>query len=568
MQATTTEKVAQTTTTREDRSREPAGGVRRAVQDLTGQPTTAESTWAGGPKDGGLGGAAPQGITASTAIVTYGRGWPALTAVRSLGRRGVRVVAGDSVPFAPSSFSRYCAESFRYPDPGADPEGFLDALEAVVRRELARGDGDVVLLPIHSETFLLAEHRARFEALGARLALPEAAHIEQTHDKGSLAALAAELGVRIPDTRRYRDLADVYRDAPDLTYPVFVKLRECAAGVGVIKVDTPEELVRTYGQLIEDYALEPVDYPLVQGFVAGDDYCVSVLFDHGRCVAAFTYHNLQQFPRTTGAGVLREAVEAPAAEGEAIRILEHLGWHGLAQLDFRWSDDGVPYLIELNPRFFGGLPQAVASGVDYPWLVFQLARGVELQRPEVDYDVRTRTPGLALLATLDDARRTGELRAGLRQLKGAKNDVVTLDDPMPALGILFPLAVLCKHGSLSTAVVLSEAQARARVVVKGFREHLRPSWTTLGATALLCLVATLLTAWSVTQPTLAGRFFALPEVLAQALVPGTGGVLSGIETGVFHLLNFTLLYGLAAYGLKLRDRVRARVARPQPAASR
>ena len=52
-----------------------------------------------------------------TAIVTYGRGWPALTAVRSLGRRGVKVVCGDSVACAPSFFSRHCSKSFRYPDP-------------------------------------------------------------------------------------------------------------------------------------------------------------------------------------------------------------------------------------------------------------------------------------------------------------------------------------------------------------------------------------------------------------------------------------------------------------------
>ena len=49
----------------------------------------------------------------------------------------------------------------------------------------------------------------------------------------------------------------------------------------------------------------------------------------------------------------------------------------MAQLDFRWGDDpSDPRLIELNPRFFGGLPQAIAAGVDYPWLAYRLALGL------------------------------------------------------------------------------------------------------------------------------------------------------------------------------------------------
>jgi len=59
------------------------------------------------------------------AILTFSRGWNALTAARSLGRRGIEVIAGDEYAFSPTSFSKYTIASFSYPSPDRDPEGLL-----------------------------------------------------------------------------------------------------------------------------------------------------------------------------------------------------------------------------------------------------------------------------------------------------------------------------------------------------------------------------------------------------------------------------------------------------------
>ena len=50
-------------------------------------------------------------------------------------------------------------------------------------------------------------------------------------------------------------------------------------------------------------------------------------------------------------------------------MLEHMNWHGIAEIDYGQGPDGLAYLIEVNPRFFGGLPQAIAANVDYPDLL-------------------------------------------------------------------------------------------------------------------------------------------------------------------------------------------------------
>ena len=83
-------------------------------------------------------------------IITYARAWSALAATRSLGKKGIEVIAGDEYACAPSSFSKYCTASFIHPSPDREPEAFLDCLEEVIR-EHRPDDGEFVLMPIHKE---------------------------------------------------------------------------------------------------------------------------------------------------------------------------------------------------------------------------------------------------------------------------------------------------------------------------------------------------------------------------------------------------------------------------------
>ena len=437
------------------------------------------------------------------AIVTFARGWQTLVAVRSLGRRGVEVVTGDEYPMTPGSLSKYSKASFRYPDPATDPVGFLDELEAVVRKHKPTDGRPYVLMPIHKESYLIAEHRERFEPHIA-LALPSIEQIRQVHNKGTLAEYAQGVGLPTPRTWVPRTVDEFKDQAGKMALPSFVKVREASSGVGIAKVDTPEELERTFLGFVEEFGLQEGNLPIIQSGVPGEDYCVTTLFNQGTLEACMTYRNLRAFPTEGGPGAMRETVAAPAMEKIAAEVLGPLGWHGVAELDFRWDgqDVSTPQLIEVNPRFWGGLIQAVESGWDYPWLVFQLATSgkVDLET-ERRLDVKTEIPLLAFLATLQDMShsergdaalragwkqakaefRDGSKRAGLKALlRGLKTgldpvarlkeaqrvlddhrhnvyDVLSKEDPGPALGVFFPLAVFLKNGRVNLDLITGES---------------------------------------------------------------------------------------------------------------
>ena len=282
------------------------------------------------------------------------------------------------------------------------PSLLADALEAVVLEHKPDDDRPYVLLPIHKESYLIAKHRERFEP-HISLALPGIDEIMQVHNKGTIAAYARERGLPMPATWIPETVEDFHAQLDEMAVPAFVKIRESSSGVGIDKVDTRGELEKTFLQFVDQFNLAPGDLPIIQALVPGDDYCVTTLFNRGKLEACMTYRNLRIFPAQTGPGAMRETVEAPALEKIVGDVLGPLDWHGVAELDFRWDGqpDSAPHLIEVNPRFWGGLIQAVESGWDYPWLTFQLAA-----TGKVDLDaerrtaVKTEIPILAFLATL------------------------------------------------------------------------------------------------------------------------------------------------------------------------
>jgi len=191
-------------------------------------------------------------------------------------------------------------------------------------------------------------------------------------------------------------------------------------------------------------------YPILQAFAGGSDYCSTFLFDHGKYSASMTYRNVFEYPKGKGVGVLRETVKADALEEIGRKLLEQLNWNGVCQIDFRWDGRTEPFFIEINPRFWGGLAQSIESGWKFPVWMFDLAVNghIELQKGETN-NVRTVNPALMTLRILQeffDTRNSIDLTGRIKdtgklikEMRGAFNEYFLWDDPLPILGLIYPL---------------------------------------------------------------------------------------------------------------------------------
>jgi predicted ATP-grasp superfamily ATP-dependent carboligase len=148
-------------------------------------------------------------------------------------------------------------------------------------------------------------------------------------------------------------------------------------------------------------------------------------------------------------------------EEMAVELLRAMRWHGVAMVEFRLDErDGSPKLMEVNGRFWGSLPLAVASGVDFPFLLHTMLTEGDV-KPVMEYQLgvkgRWMIPGelLHLGASMLSGAEHGRLRY-LREFLApgqASYDVVSRADPLPTLGALINtmemgLDVLCGRRTL------------------------------------------------------------------------------------------------------------------------
>jgi predicted ATP-grasp superfamily ATP-dependent carboligase/thymidylate kinase len=379
-------------------------------------------------------------------LVTDASRGSAVSVIRSLGRRGMHVVAADSNARSPGFSSRYTAERLRYPPPDESPEEMVEALLAAARAH--RID---LIVPTTDETILpLAAARERFEGV-SKLALPSAEALATSLDKMATAELAATLGIPLPRTKLVSTADEAVSAAAELGWPVVLKPRFSRILRRRIERYAASYAADERALAEEMRLLEGRCDVLLQEYCAGEAHGVELLAHEGRPLAAFQHRRLREVPITGGASSFRESVELdPLLFSYSSRLLAALEWTGLAMVEFKVGPTG-PRLMELNGRIWGSLPLAVKSGVDFPAGLVDVCLGnvpSADEGPDTSYavGVRSRNLGLEVVwigSTLRQARpypgvptprRRQAVAAALRLVyPGDGFDILAREDLRPGL---------------------------------------------------------------------------------------------------------------------------------------
>jgi predicted ATP-grasp superfamily ATP-dependent carboligase len=379
-------------------------------------------------------------------LVTDGGERAALAVVRSLAAAGH--VVGVGSPRAPSlaGASRGCAAEHRVPDALAEPDAFAAAVGA-----LCTAHGIEAVIPI-TEAAALALLPARARPPGVVIPMPPLDVFRAACDKRLVARAAAEAGIAVPRQvvveRREERMGIGPADVP---FPVVLKparsVVEGDGGRGKTRVVHAADWVRMQAALAD---LPRAAYPvLVQQRVRGPGTGVFLLMWDGRVRALFAHRRLREKPPSGGVSVYRESVAPdPSLVAGAEALLRRLEWQGVAMVETKTdASSGVPYLMEVNGRFWGSLQLAVDSGVDFPALLLDAAFGAPAAPPppwrpgvrsrwewgEVDHLLaRLRRSREALDLPPDAPGRGRALLDFLAVRRGDRREVFRWRDPAPA----------------------------------------------------------------------------------------------------------------------------------------
>jgi len=298
------------------------------------------------------------------AVVTQGWGRIAYNIVRSLGRKGVKVALGMDEHRGMAALSRYTGTTFTHPSFVIHPAEFVRSVrESFIRYK------PKVYIPSDQEILAIARYRDLFDDVNVEIPISSFETLKTLHKKNELTKLASRLGIPTPETIVPRDQKELMEFAQRYGDPIVVKRLSSSASRGVFYVDRAD--LESDSSPVRSI---PFGDFLIQEYVKGVGYGVSMLFNHGQLRAKFTHKRLREKVLTGGISTLRMSTVNPLLEDYAEQILQHVNFHGVAMAEFKYDEESrQAWLIEVNPRFWGSLALAIQSGVDFPHLLYCLA---------------------------------------------------------------------------------------------------------------------------------------------------------------------------------------------------
>jgi len=370
-------------------------------------------------------------------LVTDGHFRKALAVVRSLGRKGIPVTVGERTFLNTSFFSKYCFKRLVYPSPRRSQDQFID----FILKEIKKTHYDC-LFPMEEETLLLlAKYHSEISQYTYLLS-PDSKKIEFVRDKRNLMKFAEAHGVPMPKTFyspptpepcKVQGLGHLLDKIP---IPAVIKPRVSSGSFGIVYVRKREDLAHSYQSVHERFP-----FPLIQEWIpdGGGAFGLSALLDEASNIkAAFVHKKLRMYPVQGGPSTLREGVDHPRIMEIGLSLLKSLNWVGVAMVEFKVDPrDGIPKLMEINPRFWGSLQLAIFSGVDFPYLILRMARKESFE-PVLRYEIGKRSRWLLLGDILHFLKNPNRfhLRPSFFHFfdPDTSYDIISKDDPLPILG--------------------------------------------------------------------------------------------------------------------------------------
>jgi predicted ATP-grasp superfamily ATP-dependent carboligase len=307
----------------------------------------------------------------------------ALCAVRALGAAGFEVHVVTHTRLSPALYSKFAKKSFLVPFAKKNPARYAHAI-----LEILKGAAYDCLMAMEDDTLrALLDARTEIEEHTA-FPVPLIGDYQKADDKWQTLELARALGVPAPRSMLGSSAEEALAFAGDAGFPLILKPRSSSGSRGLRKVHTEKELLAALEELTSLYGA-----PVVQECIAqkGEGAGVGVLCDHGKPVASFSYKRLREYPVNGGPGTLRESTNDTVIQEYAARLLKALNWHGVAMVEFKFDPkDGIPKLMEINPRFWGSLHLSYVAGVNFPLLLHTLAVGGLIGPQQYTVGVRSR----------------------------------------------------------------------------------------------------------------------------------------------------------------------------------
>jgi hypothetical protein len=217
--------------------------------------------------------------------------------------------------------------------------------------------------------------------------------VEYINSKNNFMAVASELGVDVPQTLCFENVAAIDADIlRKIIYPCYLKAAVSVSGVGIYRCEDEASMINAIGKFDEDIPLQIQEEVMTDTFLNVQYRVVDKGVYRLACSEQILDGFVHQGNRVPAKYEPWEAVDALAG------WLKDHGMKGIFAFDVAVveSDEGVRFqAIECNPRFNGAsYPTMIAQKMDIPeWSAITLAtrhrKLSDIDLSDIEFDKKT-----------------------------------------------------------------------------------------------------------------------------------------------------------------------------------
>ena len=264
----------------------------------------------------------------------------------------IGVDAGDLVP------ARYFVDKF-YRISKVFEENYIKEIIDICKKENVK-----ILIPLYDGEFdILNRNRYEIEKLGVKLCLSNSKIIDICKNKEETDLFFKQTEINIPKRYSNNEIERIIKNEDVSIMPLFIKPIDGMGSQGIFKINDINEL---------SFFTQYIKGGIVQEYICGEEYTVDCLVD-------FNGNPVYIIPRKrievrSGEVVKTQSVHDELLINQTKKVIDCLNKlkdeSGVASMgpltiQFFKTKRNEIFLLEINPRFGGGVPLAFECGADY-----------------------------------------------------------------------------------------------------------------------------------------------------------------------------------------------------------
>lgn len=281
--------------------------------------------------------------------------------------------------------------------PKAADESFISALLAIAKEE-----GVHVIIPLVTrELEVLSAYKPLFEKEGIAVSVSDAEQLHIANNKFLLMDHCRKNGIPVPDFTLARSAQEFEQAVFGYGYPEknvcfkppasnglrgFRVLTKSISRLDALLKEKPNSVLTSLEEIMPVLQeADPFPELLVMEYLPGDEYSVDVLADHGTPLIAIPRFREEITGGISSVGVV---VQDKEIEEYSLRIVSSLKLKGNIGLQFKRDGQGVPKILESNPRVQGTIVLCTAAGANLVYLGVKVALGEHVDLPAVAWGTK------------------------------------------------------------------------------------------------------------------------------------------------------------------------------------